>query len=92
MKTVKTPQYWQEERYQPLIEVNTIYGNTVRIPNCFKDSWDILTQMSKNIISGQGRPAGLKTIKELMGSENQMTSKKREDFCKVFLESYQEQN
>lgn len=92
MKSVKTPRYWQSEEFQPLVEVKTIYGNKVRIPSLFKESWDILTNMSESIISEQGRLAGLKTIKELMATENQMTSKKREDFCKVFVEGYQEQS
>ena len=89
-KIIKTPIYWSEKQFQPLTEVKTIYGNKVKIPKRFKDSWDILTSMSEKIISEQGLQAGLKTIKELMDSENQMTSKKREDFCKVFMENYQE--
>ena len=92
MKSVKTPKYWQREEFQPLVEEKTIYGNKVRIPSRFKDSWDFLTNMSENIILEQGRLAGLRTIKELMATETQMTSKLREDFCKVFAESYQEQD
>ena len=91
-KEVKTPLYWKKEEFQPLVEVETLYGNKVKIPSRSKESWDFLTNMSKTIISEQGRRAGLKTIKELMATETQMTSKKREDFCKVFAEIYQEQN
>ena len=38
-KTVKTPKYWEGERYQPLIEVETVHGNKVMIPKLFIDGW-----------------------------------------------------
>ena len=42
---VKTPMYWQEEKYQPLIEVKTVYKNNVKIPSVMKDNWDFLMQI-----------------------------------------------
>ena len=36
---VKTPKYWEGERYQPLIEEETIYGNKVKIPKRFLSCW-----------------------------------------------------
>ena len=88
-KTLKTPDYWKDEEYQPLIEVKTINGNSVRIPERLKDSWDFLMTCFEPVILEQGKVAGLNTIKDLMEAESQMTSKKREDFYKVFVENYQ---
>lgn len=39
---VKTPSYWKEEKYQPLIEVSTLYGNKVKVPERFLDTWEYL--------------------------------------------------
>ncbi len=41
MKMIKTPKYWEMERYQPLVEVKTMYGNTVQIPRCFEGTWKV---------------------------------------------------
>ena len=89
-KEIKTPAYWREERFQPLIEVETIYGNKVEIPRRFKDSWDMMMDMSERIISKQGRADGLRTIEEIMKTEPPMPGRERVDFCKVFIENYRE--
>lgn len=36
---VQTPEYWKEERFQPLIEETTALGNKVLIPQKFLDGW-----------------------------------------------------
>ena len=89
MKTIATPSYWNEEKYKPLIEVKTIFGNTVKIPECFKDSWDFLIKSYKSVISAQGQANGLKIIQESLDSAPLMRSKECEDFYKVFAENYQ---
>ena len=38
---VKTPTYWQEEKYQPLVEVKTAYGNKVKIPESLVQCWEL---------------------------------------------------
>lgn len=91
-KEVKTPAYWKEDQFQPLVEAETLYGNKVKIPSRSKESWDFLTNMSKTIISEQGRRAGLKIIKESLDTATLKRSKECEDFYKVFTESYQEPN
>ncbi len=91
-KVVKTPKYWQEEKYQPLVEVKTIYGNTVKIPERSKDSWDFLMKHCEEKILRQGRQDGLKTIKASLDSATIMRSRECEDFYKVFAENYQEQS
>ncbi len=60
---VKTPPYWKEEKYQPLIEVKTVYKNKVKIPSVMKDNWDFLMQCCENIIQREGRQRGLEIIK-----------------------------
>ena len=89
---VKTPSYWNEERFQPLVEVKTIYGNTVKIPERLKDSWDFHMKCFEEIMSEQGKQIGLKTIKEMLDSATTMRSRVCEDFYKVMFENYQEQD
>ncbi|MBQ5602215.1 MAG: hypothetical protein IIU77_05270 [Clostridia bacterium] len=91
-KEVNTPSYWEEEKYQSLTEVKTIFGNTVKIPERFKDSWDFLMQNYEELISRQGRANGLKAITESLGSSTVTRSRDCEDFYKVFAESYQKQS
>ena len=90
-KKVKTPAYWCEKEYQPLIEVETIFGNTVKIPSGYKEHWDLMMDMSELIISKQGREVGLQTIRELMIEEPAMPSRNRVDFYLVFAEAYEEE-
>ena len=37
---VKTPSYWQEEKYQPLVEAETAYGHKVKIPKNLHGIWE----------------------------------------------------
>ena len=45
---VQTPSYWKEEKYQPLVEVETAYGNKVKIPERYLPLWKG-HQMSKQV-------------------------------------------
>ncbi len=36
---VKTPSYWDEEKFQPMVETTTLYGNKVKVPERFSDAW-----------------------------------------------------
>ena len=92
MKTVKTPEYWKEARYQPLVEVTTLSGSKIKIPERLKDSWDFLMNNYKGLISRQGIANGLKTIRESLDTATIKRSKECEDFYKVFAENYQEPN
>ena len=38
-KNIKTPEYWQDEFFQPLIKAKTFYGNEVMIPQMFTGAW-----------------------------------------------------
>ena len=92
MKMIKTPSYWNEERFQPLVEVKTIYGNTVKIPERSKEFWDFQMKCFEEIMSEQGKQIGLKTIKEILDSDITMRSRECEDFYEVMFENYQEQD
>ena len=46
---VKTPTYWQEEKYQPLIEVETAYGNKVKIPESLIQCWELEKTIKKDL-------------------------------------------
>ena len=38
-KEIKTPKHWEGERYQPLVEAETVHGNKVMIPKRFMPYW-----------------------------------------------------
>ena len=42
---IKTPSYWQEEKYQPLVEAETAYGNKVEIPQNLQDVWEMVASL-----------------------------------------------
>ena len=91
-KEVNTPSYWEEEKYQPLTEVETIFGNPIEIPKPLKDSWDFQLNMWKGIISRQGMKDGLQTIREMVKYEISQRCKECGDFSLTMLEEYQEHN
>ena len=42
---IKTPSYWQEEKYQPLVEAETAYGNKVEIPQNLQNIWELTASL-----------------------------------------------
>lgn len=85
---VKTPECWKEAEYQPLVEVETAYGNKVKIP----ESSLILWQMYRHGKNGVERhreqfereiAAGLYQTKD-------RRYKRVNDLRKVFVEKYHE--
>ena len=91
-KTLKTPEYWKEEEFQPLVEVTTLFGESIEIPERFKDSWEFLTKNYKQEISKLDKATGLKIIRKSLDTATLKRSKECEDFYKVFAENYQEPN
>ena len=67
---VKTPKYWQEEKYQPLVEVETAYGNKVKIPEKLKISYEMAKNRKEHIEKNQPDflPGYIQEIKEESGS------------------------
>ena len=36
---IKTPEYWNDEFFQPLVKAKTVNGNEVMIPKLFEKAW-----------------------------------------------------
>lgn len=81
---VQTPSYWKEEKYQPLVEVETAYGNKVKIPERCLIDWEAF----------QDHPEiAIKAFKQALKDGLYEGDKRRKfgvDLRKVFIESYQE--
>ena len=88
---VQTPSYWAEERYQPLIEVETAYGNKVKIPESFQTCWEEIKTMAQKAqnLSQQAKVDSLEYIKDTLESMIQKRGKIAADFGRVMLEIYE---
>ena len=83
---IQTPKYWAEEEYQPLVEVTTIYGNPVKIPERWRSTWEFDQEMmEQGRESREDYAAGLKQVIEMRGYN-------AADLARVFLEIYQEKD
>ena len=83
---IQTPKYWEEDWYQPLVEVTTIYGNPVKIPERWRSIWEFDQElMEQGRESREGYAAGLKQVIEMRGYN-------AADLARVFLEIYQEKD
>jgi hypothetical protein len=85
---VKTPTYWQEEKYQPLVEVETLYGNKVMIPQMYEEDWEFYRATKEIMID---------YLKELVpdGYLAETSNPRKQwavDLKKVFYELYGIQN
>lgn len=80
---VKTPTYWQEEKYQPLIEVETAYGNKVKIPKSLIQCWELEMSLKEALKQEpqEAKDGYLSAIKKPHDS--------RWDLTKVFWELYE---
>ena len=82
---VQTPSYWTEERYQPLIEVETAYGNKVKIPERYLPLWE-MAQM--------GKETTIQHYEQAIAAGSYDKPTKRAKFAidlrKVFVEKYHE--
>lgn len=83
-KKVLTPSYWQEEQYQPLVEVETAYGNKVRIPQSLLSTWAMWEEGKQLILPNieQAKAAGW--------FEPSKRNPAYRDLKRVFFELYQE--
>ncbi|MBR5782918.1 MAG: hypothetical protein IKY33_01685 [Clostridia bacterium] len=82
---VKTPEYWKEEQYQPLVEETTAYGNKVQIPQSLQLAWKYHKSVIENMVKqyGQEKAVGLMEKRKLRG-------KSARDLRSVLLEKYEE--
>ena len=49
-KEVKTPEYWNEERFQPLVETETMYGTKVMVPENLMPAWRFHQRNGKSML------------------------------------------
>ena len=81
--SIKTPSYWNEEKFLPHVEEKTAKGNSVMIPQKLKFDWEmerermIFLQKNPNAVIGENSP---NTRTEYL------------DMAQVFYETYQEEN
>ena len=91
MKKVQTPSYWKEEKYQPLVETVTVYGNKVLIPKNFLGSWEMLLKEKEAIeIEKPENLDGSTFLKTALENFITRRGKSAKDFGEVLLEIYQE--
>ena len=83
-KEVKTPKYWEDELFQPLIEVETAYGSKVKIPKRYINGWQT-AKMEK----AEAERLGLGVLD---GLENEEIAPMYYDLERVFFEIYEEDN
>ena len=81
-KEVKTPKYWEEEIFRPLVKAETAFGNSVMIPKQFMSGWQnaLLTYRDMQRL-GKNPLDGLEVLKEV----NPMYY----DLVRVFYEVYE---
>ena len=85
MEAVKTPKYWESELFQPLIEVETAYGNKVEIPKMYSNGWQT-AKMEK----AEAERLGLDILDGL--ERDKEVDSLYYDLERVFLEIYEEDN
>ena len=84
-KKVKTPKYWEDKLFHPLIEVETAYGNKVQIPKRYINGWQT-AKMEK----AEAERLGLDILDGLEKDEE--IAPIYYDLERVFLEIYEEDN
>ena len=87
---VQTPIYWYEEKFQPLVETETLYGNKVQIPEIFQNSWKELKIWGRQA-QAQTPQEKLESFQYIKRNLERMTLNQDEttaDFAKVMLETY----
>ena len=84
-KTIKTPEYWTDEIFQPLTEVETAYGNKVKIPKMYINGWEIAKK-----VKVESERLGLDVLHGLEIHEE--TNPLYYDLERVFYEIYEEED
>ncbi len=83
---VLTPSYWQEEEYQPLIQVKTAFGNTVQIPKFCQDIWELYQRQKDFLLNRYLQKAADGFFRTALYPRQKIGS----DIRKVFFEVYKE--
>lgn len=83
---VQTPSYWKEEKYQPLVEVETVNGHTVQIPKLYESLWEMHSRQREYLVEMWTRASRDGFLQETSRSRGQWAL----DLMKTFLEVYEE--
>ena len=86
LMNIATPSYWQEERFQPLVEVQTAYGNKVKIPENCLPLWEMLSKYNKEKAAQYYEQV---IADGSFDSRKPIRNKTAHDLIKVFVEKYQ---
>ena len=81
---IKTPSYWQEEEYQPMVEVETAYGNMVAIPQNLQDIWEDVARLKGKY------PKDVERAKEAGFFKRTIHNRVKRDVLLVYYEEFQE--
>ena len=83
-KKIETPEYWNEEWYQPLVEAKTLYGNKVMIPQRFTALWQRMHKMYPS--QKVAMDLTIKHLKAGSFNPNSLRGEVGNDLKKVFFE------
>lgn len=81
---IKTPDYWQEEKYQPLVEAETAYGHKVKIPKNLQDIWNKTASLKGKY------PPNVELAKAAGYFAKPKRHRERRDIIRVYYEEYQD--
>ena len=86
-KEIKTPEYWKDEFFQPLVAAKTINGNEVMIPKMLMRGWHSIEIQGKTLLE-------IMPIEEICPdiSPERMSFRRimTRDYRKVFFEVWKE--
>ena len=81
---IKTPIYWQEEKYKPMVEVETAYGNKVKIPKNLQNIWEMVASLKGKY------PKDVEQAKSVGFFKRTIHNRLKRDVMLVYYEEFQE--
>ena len=79
---VKTPSYWKNPEYQPIVEATTYYGNKVQIPESLQSFWEFCERMKGKV------PRDLEWAKAAGFFTRRTRDKNKQDTMRVYYEEF----
>ena len=88
---IKTPSYWKEAEYQPLLETETVYGHKVKVPERFLGTWELIKECAEDDDKATvNRMDYMDSVMHGLNGMIETRSRRAADFAKVLLEIYDE--
>lgn len=85
---VRTPEYWKQKEYQPLVNCRTLFGNPVRMPQRYKESWEFQVELFNKIVAESGFQEGLHYMEHALEIVEESRGQNCIDLFLVMLERY----